>query len=139
MAQQQEASLGKDLARGKTVTVSSVEKPGTEGPLAVDGDPGTRWSSAFSDPQWIRVDLGPETTISRVHLRWEAAFGSGYSIQVSLDGEAWTDAYVTNEGFGEEELVSFAPVTGRYVRLLGRTRGTLFGYSLWDFSVYGPG
>ena len=26
--------------------------------FAVDGDPATRWSSAFSDPQWLAVDLG---------------------------------------------------------------------------------
>ena len=25
---------------------------------AVDGNAGTRWSSAFSDPQWLQVDLG---------------------------------------------------------------------------------
>ena len=33
---------------------------------AVDGDPGTRWSSAFSDPQWIAVDLGSAAEITQV-------------------------------------------------------------------------
>ncbi|HEY6953161.1 MAG TPA: glycoside hydrolase family 3 C-terminal domain-containing protein, partial [Bacteroidota bacterium] len=40
-----------NLAFRKTVTVSSVEKAGTEGTNVVDGDFSTRWSSAFSDPQ----------------------------------------------------------------------------------------
>jgi hypothetical protein len=29
------------------------------------------------------------------------------------------------------------PVSGRYVRLLGTQRGTAYGYSLWEFEVYG--
>ena len=37
-------------------------------------DPGTRWSSLFSDPQWIRVDLGASVTVCGVTLTWEAAY-----------------------------------------------------------------
>lgn len=39
------------------MTVSSTEDPFVSA-NAVDGDPGTHWSSAFADPQWIQVDLG---------------------------------------------------------------------------------
>ena len=46
-----------NLALNKPVTVSSVENASYPGTNAVDGNPGTRWSSAFSDPQWIYVDL----------------------------------------------------------------------------------
>ena len=31
----------------------------------MDGDPATRWSSQFSDPQWITVDLGVPTASSK--------------------------------------------------------------------------
>ena len=38
---------------------------------AVDGNTGTRWSSAFSDPQWLQVDLGATPD----HLPGRAALG----------------------------------------------------------------
>ncbi|MGC8803434.1 MAG: discoidin domain-containing protein, partial [Bacteroidales bacterium] len=42
----------------KPTTVSSTESAAYPGSAVVDGNMGTRWSSAFSDPQWIYVDLG---------------------------------------------------------------------------------
>jgi hypothetical protein len=49
----------------------------------VDGNPGTRWSSAFSDRKWLQVDLGGTATISQVVLNWENAYATGYHIDVS--------------------------------------------------------
>src|SRR5262245_26930033 len=48
---------------------------------AVDGKPDTRWSSQWSDPQWITVDLGQNLEISRVSLNWEVAYSTSYEIQ----------------------------------------------------------
>src|SRR5258708_5709560 len=62
------------LSQGKPVVASSTENAGTSAANAVDGSTSTRWSSAFSDPQWIRVDLGASQTITRVVLIWEAAY-----------------------------------------------------------------
>src|SRR5690606_35870306 len=57
------------ISQGKPVTASSVENAAFPASNAVDGDPGTRWSSAFSDPQWIRIDLGDQATkIGRAHV-----------------------------------------------------------------------
>lgn len=131
--------LGEDLAQGKPVTASSVEKEETPAAAAVDNNGGTRWSSKFSDPQWLCVDLGEPKTIGRVLLRWESAYASSYVIAVSSDGQQWREVYATEAGQGDEELVSFAPTEARYVRLTGRQRGTAFGYSLYTFGVYGPG
>ena len=52
---------------------------------AVDGNPGTRWSSTFSDPQWIQVDLGATATITQVVLSWEAAYARSFQIQTSTN------------------------------------------------------
>src|SRR5205814_5223821 len=41
---------------------------------AVDGDDHTRWGSAFRDPQWLTVDLGAVTAISKVRIHWEDAY-----------------------------------------------------------------
>src|SRR5262245_26002030 len=80
-----------NLALNHPVTVSSSENAGAFPPAAaVDGNTGTRWSSAFSDPQWIRVDLGSTQNIGRVVLRWEASYGKAYQIQVSNNDSTWT-------------------------------------------------
>ncbi|MFB7453696.1 discoidin domain-containing protein [Streptomyces sp. NPDC056194] len=124
------------LSQGRPATASSQENGGTPASAAVDGDPGTRWSSAFADPQWIQVDLGAPAALSRVDLRWETAYGKAYRIELSGDGTDWTTAYSTANGPGGNESL---PVTGtaRYVRVYGTTRATGWGYSLWEFQVYG--
>ncbi|WP_086830307.1 discoidin domain-containing protein [Streptomyces sp. NRRL B-24572] len=126
------------LSQGRPATASSQENGGTPASAAVDGDPGTRWSSAFADPQWIQVDLGAPAALSRVDLRWETAYGKAYRIELSGDGTDWTTAYSTSNGPGGNESL---PVTGtaRYVRVYGTQRATGWGYSLWEFQVYGTG
>jgi hypothetical protein len=105
---------------------------------AVDGDPATRWSSAFSDPQWITVDLGATAEITRVRLNWEAAYARKYAIEVSDDGSSWTTVKsVTNDAGGIDEHEVTA--SGRYLRIRGTKRATPYGYSLWELEVYGPG
>jgi hypothetical protein len=64
------------LSQGRPVTASSTEGAGTPASAAVDGDPGTRWASAWSDPQWLQVDLGASADISQVTLNWEAAYAT---------------------------------------------------------------
>src|SRR5918999_4430973 len=83
------------LSQAKPVTAASSENGGTPAAAAVDGDPGTRWSSAFTDPQWLQVDLGGSVAISQVVLSWETAYGRAFQIQVSGDGPAWTSIYST--------------------------------------------
>ena len=46
------------LSQGRPATASSTENASFPASAAVDGNTGTRWSSAFSDPQWLEVDLG---------------------------------------------------------------------------------
>ena len=58
------------------------------------------WSSGFSDPQWIYVDLGATHTISKVVLNWEAAYGKAYQIQTSNDATTWTTIYSTTTSTG---------------------------------------
>ncbi|MEA5367093.1 discoidin domain-containing protein [Amycolatopsis sp., V23-08] len=80
-----------DLAKGKTATSSSVAD-GNPPENAVDGDSNTRWTSAYDDNQWLQVDLGAATVFDRVVLTWETAYAATFTIQVSADGQTWTDA-----------------------------------------------
>jgi hypothetical protein len=124
------------LSQGKPTTASSVENAGTPAANATDGNTGTRWSSAFSDPQWLEVDLGATASISQVVLNWEAAYATGFQIQTSNDNSTWTSIYSTTTGTGAIQTLNITG-TGRYVRMYGTTRATQYGYSLWEFQVYG--
>ncbi|MEV8372675.1 discoidin domain-containing protein [Kribbella sp. NPDC056861] len=127
------------LSQGKTATASSTENAVFSAASAVDGDGGTRWSSAHADPQWIQVDLGQTATISQVQLNWETAAAKAFQLQVSANGSTWTSVYSTTTGAGGNQTLSVAG-SGRYVRMLGTQRTTQWGYSLWEFKVFGtPG
>ncbi|WP_103512383.1 discoidin domain-containing protein [Streptomyces sp. SM13] len=124
------------LSQGGAVTASSEENGGTAAGNAVDGDGGTRWSSAFADPQWIRIDLGSPAALSRVELSWEAAHAKSYRIEISADGSNWTTAYSTTTSAGGNETLNVSG-DARHVRLTGTERATGYGYSLWEFKVFG--
>ncbi|WP_435884954.1 discoidin domain-containing protein [Streptomyces cyaneofuscatus] len=124
------------LSQGKPVTASSEENYGTPATAAVDGNANTRWSSAASDPQWIRVDLGATTRLSQVVLDWETAYGKGYRIELSTNGSTWSTAYQTTTGDGGTDTLNISG-EARYVRVYGTARGTGYGFSLWEFKVYG--
>ncbi|MFH9725832.1 discoidin domain-containing protein [Streptomyces sp. NPDC017254] len=122
-----------DAARGRPATASSTEGPfGAQN--AVDGDPGTRWSSEFSDSQWIQIDLGSAKNVCGVALAWEAAYGKAFRIQLSNDAATWSTVYDTTTGTGGAQDLTVAG-TGRYVRLAATQRATAYGYSLWSFAV----
>jgi beta-glucosidase len=124
------------LSQGKPATASSTENAGTPASAAFDGNAGTRWSSAFSDPQWIQVDLGTTAAISQVVLNWEPAYATAYQIQTSTNGTTWTNIYSTTTSTGGVQTLNITG-SGRYVRMNGTARATGYGYSLWEFQVYG--
>ncbi|HEY0531959.1 MAG TPA: discoidin domain-containing protein, partial [Actinoplanes sp.] len=124
------------LSQGKTATASSTENAGTPASAAVDGNTGTRWSSAFSDPQWLQVDLGATATISSVSLNWEAAYAKSFQIQTSANASTWTTVYSTTTGAGGVQNLTVSG-SGRYVRINATARATAYGYSLWEFQVFG--
>ena len=135
-----EAERSENLARARPVTASSSVTVGDTtyaAAYAVDGNIWTRWSSEFSDSQWIAIDLGRSTRISRVELVWEAAYGKAYAIQVSDDGRTWKTVHRTEAGRGDIETIRFLPVEARWVRMLGSKRGSpTGGYSLYEFKVF---
>ncbi|THA32061.1 family 20 glycosylhydrolase [Streptomyces sp. A1547] len=125
-----------NLARNRPTTASSTETVNFPASLATDGDPGTRWSSAYADPQWLQVDLGSSQAVSRVVLRWEAAYGKAFQIQLSDDATTWRTVYSTTTGTGGVQELTGLSGSGRYIRVYGTKRGTTYGYSLYEFEVY---
>lgn len=124
-----------NLALKKTVSVSSIEGIGLEGNKAVDGNMSTRWSSQFSDLEWIIIDLGTTTQFNEIRLNWENAYGKEYLIQVSDDNSNWTTIENQTNGSGGFEKYNVQAIA-RYIRIYGTKRGTQYGYSLYEVQVY---
>ncbi|MEV4950079.1 discoidin domain-containing protein [Streptomyces sp. NPDC053755] len=128
------------LSQGRTTTASSSEGAAFGPGAAVDGNlTGTRWASQWQDSQWIQIDLGQSATLSRAVLTWEAAYGKSYQIQASDNGTDWRTVTSVTAGDGGTDDLTLSG-SGRYVRMNGLTRATGYGFSLWEFQVYGtPG
>ena len=132
-----------NLALGKTAVASSTNTGNYGQALPAgainDGNMGTRWGSQYSDPQWVYIDLGSTYNINEVKLFWETAYGKAYQIQVSNDANNWTTIYSTSYGTGGTNDLTGLSGSGRYVRMYGTARGTVWGYSIWEMQVYGGG
>ena len=125
-----------NLAFGKNVVASS-SSPSRSASLVADGGAGRRWESDASDSQWIYVDLGKKEKIEHVVLKWETARAKEYEIQVSNDAKKWKTVYTNKDGQGSTDEIKLSPVTARYVKMAGVSRATDFGYSLYEFEIYG--
>jgi hypothetical protein len=123
-----------NAAQGRPAVASSAENASFPASAAVDGNTGTRWSSAFSDPQWIYVDLGSTQTVCQVVLNWEPAYAKSFQIQTSNDAATWTSIYSTTTGTGGVQTLAVNG-SGRYVRMYGTVRATAYGYSLWELGI----
>ena len=126
-----------NLAFGKEVVASSSTGDSKKASLVTDGGAGSRWESEYNDPQWIYVDLGKEEKIENVILKWETACAKKYALQVSNDAKEWKTVYDNKDGKGGTEKIDLESITARYVKLEGISRATQFGYSLFEFEIYG--
>ncbi len=121
---------------GKKVYASSVSCDPVLAGYVFDGKISTRWGSEYSDPQWIMIDLGETQKVGGVILKWEAAYGKAYEIRVSQDSLDWTTVYTETAGNGSTDKITFDQVDARYIMMYGTERGTIYGYSIWEFEVY---
>ncbi len=124
-----------NLALRKTIYVSSIEGAGYEGYRAIDGSYGTRWSSAFSDPQNLVINFGSVISFNQIKLSWEVAYGKEYFLQTSNDSINWTTIFYQPNGSGGVEVIN-ANSQGKFLRMLGLRRGTAYGYSLYEIEVF---
>ncbi|RYE58195.1 MAG: hypothetical protein EOP48_04110, partial [Sphingobacteriales bacterium] len=124
-----------NFAAGKT-SMSSSSNGGNTTARAFDSNLSTRWESAAADPQWIYVDLGSVNDICKVSLQWEAAYGRNFTIDISNNAVTWTTAKTITNNTSTLNNIPLS-VTGRYIRMMGTTRATGFGYSLYEFRAFG--
>jgi len=119
------------------VTASGIQEQTFAAANACDGRLDTRWSSPFSDPQWLQIDLGSTATVCGMIIHWETAYASVYEINASTDGIHWTRVYRNERGDGHTDDIYFRPLNARYLRLTGIKRATGWGYSIFEIHIKG--
>ena len=127
-----------DAALNQPARASSVQDGVYPASYAFDGQPRTRWSSAFSDPQWIQVDLGSSRHICQVVLAWESSYATAYQIQTSTDAATWYTIYATIASQGGSQVLD-VDGTGRFLRVYATARATAWGCSLSELTVHTSG
>jgi hypothetical protein len=119
-----------------SAAASSAQFSYTPASAAIDQDWGTRWSSHFTDNEWLAVDLGSQARVDSVRITWEHAFAQQFAVQSgsALTGP-WTTVVTANGQFGPQTIS--LGVKTRFIRVLGLKRATQYGYSIWELDVYG--
>ena len=129
---------GSNLAYNRPVTTTSNENTTNTGAKAVDANGTTRWSSAYANNQNFVVDLGANYNVNRVKIAWESAYARDYQIQFSTNNTSWT----TVREFWGKSSAATDDQTGlsgvaRWVKIYCINRATQYGFSFWEFEVYG--
>ncbi len=101
--------------------------------MAIDGDTATRWDGNFAPGNWLQVDLGRDVMIGGAIIHWDVAFAPAYSIQASIDGQHWQNAFQTADSLGGIDYVLFPSVRARYLRLFSPKDAANAGVSLFEF------
>jgi chitodextrinase len=136
-----------NLARGKATSESSHTQTYASG-NAVDGDANSYWESnnnAF--PQWIQVDLGAASAISKVVGLLPPSWGARsqtIAVSGSTDGSSFTTlagaaAYTFDPSSANTVTINFNTTTQRYVRLTITANTGWPAGQLSEFQVYGTG
>jgi hypothetical protein len=127
---------GANIALNHPAVASSLENSSFPASNAFDGNITTRWSSMFTDNEWIYVDLGAVYDVCAITISWEAAFGKDFNLDVSNDASTWTTIMAVTGNNSQNDAYSVTG-TGRYVRMQGIHRATGFGYSIYEMVVVG--
>jgi len=131
-------------------TTSSSQQSANPSSSGNDGQTATRWSASTATlPQWWRVDLGMDHTLSKVTVKFEFADRKyTYAVETSVDDVTYTAQANVVDGIGTVQSVLIPPnVSARYVRIT--CTGTVPGVdpstgasrptwaSFWEVSVLG--
>ena len=113
--------------------------PPQDSQALVDGSLLTRWSSNYTDNQWVSLDFGQPKLITKVVIFWEAAFAPDYDILVSDNNQSWQLVRSLKNQDGDVDELEIAPTKARYLKVMGKKRfNTSWGISIWELLCLGP-
>ena len=120
-------------------TLSSSSGQGSYDPvLAMDGKMDTRWSSNFSDNEWLLIEFDKTTAIVGLNIHWETAYGRDYNIEILNEDNEWVTLSQVRTSDGGIDALYFGLHQCKALRLNGLRRGTGWGYSIWEIELLGP-
>jgi hypothetical protein len=107
---------------------------------AIDEHMSSRWSSKYSEDEWLILDLGSVQSFERLYLVWELAHASEYAVLTSTNKKSWKPLHREKKGDGFVDVID-AKGRGRYIKIQGIKRAkvndAVYGYSLFDVAVCG--
>lgn len=130
------------------VTYSSIEDTLYYSYYANDGLDSTRWSTEYSDDQFIMFDMMQQEDIRRIVLNWEwnatenkGAYADAYNILTSSDKTTWDTVFSVGQGqIIKSNIVlrkdTEAAINCRYIKIQFTKRATSWGYSLTEVEAY---
>ncbi len=123
-----------NLALNAVASASSIWSSDYTPDKANDGDPATRWNSAWpmSAQEWLQLDFGGPTRFNAVVFSQFADRIMGYKVQAG-NGGAWTDLVIGGQ-MGPSRTDTFPAVTNTSVRLLVTNSTTT--PSIYEFQVF---
>ncbi|MFQ5637755.1 MAG: choice-of-anchor D domain-containing protein, partial [bacterium] len=128
---------GVNLALSGEATASSGSRRVHQG---IDGDLDSSWKSdrlrARNKQQWYQIDFLQTVTIGQVVIRWTTnRHAKSYLLQVSNDGDNWTDIFNQTNGDNIIEEVSGLNALGRYLRLF-MTENNRSRYGIRELEIF---
>ena len=143
-------SVATPLAESKLVgrkdlwkaTASHNNKASGSGPLnAFDKNPGSRWTSTFSQHpgMWFTIEFPGPTFLGGVRLMTPGSndHPDGYEIYASMDGVRWSGVLANGAGTSPLTAASFAPIEGRFLRIVQTGKKSLW-WSITEIEVLQP-
>jgi beta-glucosidase len=118
---------------------SSLENDQLRADLVADGNTNSRWSSSFSDNQWLMIDLLKPKRFRDITVYWNTAGASDYTIEASMDGATFTPIFQRDKAIESdiERITLAAPTEARFLRFLLRERTTQWGFSIQEVMLDG--
>jgi len=136
----------KNVALNKVAVASGQCAPSEAAIFAVDGKVNSKWCALGTAPHWLKVDLGDQYAISKFVVRHAQAGGEpqafntqAFRIEVSSDGENWTEAVKVTDNTEAVSEHSISLTNARYVRLWidKPTQGSDQAARIFEFEAHG--
>ena len=133
-----------NLALSATATASNSEIAKYDITKINDGKKDTRWAHSENNTSWAQLAWNETKTMKSFVIYWERNNAVNYTLQVSDDGQNWTDVHTAKQAPATttDKITLDTAVTGKFLRLnvtkIEPTNGgvTWNAVSVWELQVY---